>query len=323
MTYGLGPWGGLLADIVKAEFFGFRRALASVVVFGSVARGEDKQGSDVDVFVTLREPILSRGRASLIFRERYRASLSGVRQAGRRISTRMVPVVTYDGIEAAVVADRVPLSFIFRGTDGTVLSPLYFSLADCSLVLYDRGGTLRRALNTVRLRMNRLGFERLPVHGGSYWRPGGPLSPADLEALGFDEKGSWFAAAACRYLRKARSALNGQDLPRAIAMWREVSNALLKASLSFCGIEPVKCDGWETAILRREASFLCPHSQLVQFAVILALDAQRGRPGLRSRSRPPETAGFLRNQIIAAERVLASSFSHMGLRTGESSTQRR
>jgi uncharacterized protein len=52
-----------ILDLLKAEAPALKRkyAVKSLAVFGSMARGDDPEGSDVDVLVTFEEPATFRG----------------------------------------------------------------------------------------------------------------------------------------------------------------------------------------------------------------------------------------------------------------------
>jgi hypothetical protein len=217
----------------------------------------------------------------------------------------VVPAITCDGVEATVVVDRVPVSFIFRVSGPSGLCPLYFSLVDCSLVLTDKRGCLKRVLAVTRSYMELLGYEKIAKGTGWYWRPAVPVARKHLRALGFDKKGRWAEQCAREYLTRARASFAVGDLDLTGVLLRQSIAYLVKAKLAFCGVEPVKCDRWEPVILRREAYLPSSAPDLGRPAPVFALSAV----GLESREGredlcPAEARSCIQGLVSSAEQVV-------------------
>lgn len=252
----------LLPDIAIAELYGFRNTLRSVIVFGSVARGDASTTSDIDLLVITTKPSAPSGKVSSEFRRSYKASLLRLK-VNHAVKPKVVEAVTCDGVEATVLVDSIPTSFIFRLAKP---SPLYFSLIDNCLTLIDKQRHMARALTATRSLMKRLMYGQMPLGTGWYWRPGTTLTCRNLHELGFYEKGRWSERQGRTLQVKSRIAANHQ---LAITLLHQSIRFFLKAWLAFSGILPIKCEPWEHLILQREPSSLSDYPGLRRLAVTI------------------------------------------------------
>ncbi len=134
-------WSWLLEGL--REEFG--EGLISVAIYGSVARGEEDEGSDLDVLVVAEDlpPDPS---------ERLRIS-------GRLARTVRPPPGT-----------PRPLSTVLLTPGETERNPpILLDLVEDALILYDRGGFLSRVLERIRERLRELGARRVKTDRGWYW----------------------------------------------------------------------------------------------------------------------------------------------------------
>jgi uncharacterized protein len=125
--------------------------LVSVVLFGSVARGDASLRSDIDLLIVARG--LPRGQFA-----RKRLLLPADRELGpeleplgaRGISTRLARIV------------RTP-----EEAGRTI--PLYLDLTEDAVLLFDRDGFFARILERVRASLRRLGSRRVWSGKSWYW----------------------------------------------------------------------------------------------------------------------------------------------------------
>jgi predicted nucleotidyltransferase len=121
--------------------------LISLVLFGSVARGQASHTSDIDLVIVaegLPRSLAERRRPFLQSWERARAA-------------RDLPHVEWNLITKSPEEARVH-------------SPLYLDIVEDGLVILDRGGVVGAVLSAMRARMRALGSRRVYLADGSwYW----------------------------------------------------------------------------------------------------------------------------------------------------------
>lgn len=125
--------------------------LISVVLFGSVARGEATPFSDIDLLVVAEG--LPRGRFAR--RDALKAADQAVEK--RLLALRRKGVVTDFCI--IILAPKETKDF----------RPLYLDLVEDALLLYDRDGFFAEVLIQLRQRLQRLGARRLRLGRIRYW----------------------------------------------------------------------------------------------------------------------------------------------------------
>ena len=156
----LSPSFKALADRVVAEY---RAALGddlvAIALFGSVARGQARPDSDLDLYVVTRRPSLADPRLRAMWQRidaspEYKALVS----AGYRPTPSPVPHTVDDLL-------RHPW--------------ILLDITHHGIVIYDPESLLERELNAVRRRMAELGSRRVDLPDGSWywdlkpdWRPG-------------------------------------------------------------------------------------------------------------------------------------------------------
>ena len=121
--------------------------LISIVLFGSVARGQAKAESDIDVLLVaegLPRSLADRRRPFLEAWERARAA-------------RGLPYVEWN------LVTKTP-------DEARVRSPLYLDLVEDAILILDRHGFFDAVLSGMRARMRELGSRRIHLSDGSwYW----------------------------------------------------------------------------------------------------------------------------------------------------------
>jgi len=146
------PYRGLLQELVAALRRRLGDALVSVVVFGSVARGEAGRESDVDLLVVAEGLPRSRLRRQDLFME---------------VEEEVRPVLE----ELAELGYHVELSPILKTPEEAArVTPLYLDMVEDAVVLYDRGGFFSGILERLRRRLGELGAERVRCGKLWYWR---------------------------------------------------------------------------------------------------------------------------------------------------------
>ncbi len=147
----LTPEHPFIAAVVRAVRHVYDEQLASIAIFGSVARRSARPDSDLDLFLVIDN--LPRGhRARLQTFDAVEHQLAGEMEELDRAGT------------------RVELSPVLRTPDDLKTpSPLLLDLTEDAVLLQDRGGVLAAALDDLRRRLCRLGSRRVWVGTHWYW----------------------------------------------------------------------------------------------------------------------------------------------------------
>lgn len=127
--------------------------LRSVCLFGSVARGQDRSGSDIDILVVadgLPEDVGLRHRETNDARMRIRGT-----EAYRRLKT----------IGSAYLISEVYLT----PEEVERHPPILLDISEDGILLYDKDGFLSMVLAEFRRRLKELGAKKVSGSKGTYW----------------------------------------------------------------------------------------------------------------------------------------------------------
>ncbi len=125
--------------------------LVSVVLFGSVARGEAGPYSDIDLFIVLEDAPRSM--------RRRRAVLEPVRQA-------LTPALEKLW-DTGIYTDFVEI--IRTREEAQRFHPVYLDMTQEAVLLYDKGGFMAKVLERLKERLNELGARRKRLGKVMYW----------------------------------------------------------------------------------------------------------------------------------------------------------
>ena len=139
--------------------------LISVVLFGSVARGEAQANSDIDLLVICRE--LPTG----VFRRRE--VLEPVRERLQEVLDRLW--------EQGIYADFTEVIKTMEEAEKTHL--LYLDMTEEARILLDRDGFFARVLDRVRGRLRELGAQRKKLGHLRYWDLKPDFQPGEVVIL--------------------------------------------------------------------------------------------------------------------------------------------
>lgn len=147
------PYKSLLEKLTKLLQEEFQDRLVSVVLYGSVARGNNRKDSDIDLLLVIKG-------------------------LPKTITER---VILFDKVERKLDDDimrlmdegyYVTFSPVLKTPEEAVrFSPIYMDITEDAIILYDRDGFFRKVLEKTRKRLKELGFERVWLSEKSwYWR---------------------------------------------------------------------------------------------------------------------------------------------------------
>lgn len=139
--------------------------LVSVVLFGSVARGEADKTSDIDLFIVAKR--LPRGRfARLEYLGEARAKVEPLLE---QLQDENIWADFTEVIKTKEEAERI--------------RPLYLDMVEDAVFLHDKGGFFRSILERLRRRLEELGSRRIRTDEGWYWDLKPDLEPGEVFEL--------------------------------------------------------------------------------------------------------------------------------------------
>jgi nucleotidyltransferase len=147
------PYKSLLEKLTKILLEEFQDKLISVVLYGSIARGDNRKDSDIDLLLVIKD-------------------------LPKTITER---VILFDKVERKLDDDimrlmdegyYVTFSPILKTPEEAMrFSPIYMDMTEDAIILYDRNGFFRKVLEKTKKRLKELGFERVWLSKKSwYWR---------------------------------------------------------------------------------------------------------------------------------------------------------
>ncbi len=145
------PYATLLNNMLKIMKEEFKDDLISVVVYGSVARGDNRNDSDVDLLIIME----NLPKDSMLKRIRL-------------FETKVEDKLNLD--EYWKMGYYISLSPVLKTPEeAEKFSPLYLDMVYDAVILYDRNYFFTRILQKLRDRLKELGAERVRMGKKWYW----------------------------------------------------------------------------------------------------------------------------------------------------------
>ncbi|MFP3202768.1 MAG: nucleotidyltransferase domain-containing protein [Sulfolobus sp.] len=145
------PYATLLNNMLKIMKEEFKDDLISVIVYGSVARGDNRNDSDVDLLIIMK----NLPKDSMLKRIRL-------------FETKVEDKLNLD--EYWKMGYYISLSPVLKTPEeAEKFSPLYLDMVYDAVILYDRNYFFTRILQKLRDRLKELGAERVRMGKKWYW----------------------------------------------------------------------------------------------------------------------------------------------------------
>ena len=129
----------------------FGDKLVSFVIYGSVARGEARKDSDIDMLIIVRGLPKGRFKRQEIFEEVEKEIEGDLKELWKK----------------GIFISLSPL--IKTPEEALKPSPLYLDMVEDSIILYDEGDFFKKVLSKMRERLKELGARRVRLGKKWYW----------------------------------------------------------------------------------------------------------------------------------------------------------
>ncbi|BAK54828.1 hypothetical protein STK_25830 [Sulfurisphaera tokodaii str. 7] len=147
------PYKSLLEKLTNLLLQEFGDKLISVVVYGSVARGDNRKDSDIDLLLVIKDlPRTLTERIMLFVKVESKMESEIERLMDEGYYVTFSPII------------KTP-------EEAVKFSPLYMDMTEDAIILYDKDNFFGRVLDETREKLQKLGFERVWLSKKIwYWR---------------------------------------------------------------------------------------------------------------------------------------------------------
>lgn len=141
--------------------------VVSVVLYGSVSRGEAGPESDVDLLLILKD-------ASPVYRQRLQPLIPALRRLRRQSCWSELETSGYVPSLSVLVLSR---------EEAEQNRLLYLDMIDTAHILLDRDGFFQARLDALQVRLRELGAKKVRCNGTWYWDLKPDLKPGEVVTL--------------------------------------------------------------------------------------------------------------------------------------------
>ncbi len=144
----------LIRKFVCGVFERYNGRVYSVVLFGSVARGEARQNSDLDFLVVVKG-----------LPENYSQRVKEISQIMEKLTKTKLTLWEKRGIFANIEA------IVLTPEEASINQPVYLDMATDAIIIYDRKDFMKNTLSKLRRKLEELGARKITTPEGNwYWQ---------------------------------------------------------------------------------------------------------------------------------------------------------
>ena len=146
---------GLLKHFLVLVREEYKDQIIAVVLYGSVARGEAKPTSDLDLILVIEDPPSLDEKSTKRFILKVEDRLKGGEEFQNLVKSGLYP-------------DLRPI--ILSRSEASMNRYIFLDLIDDAIILFDRNDFFKKRLETLKRRLKELGSEKVESQdGGWYW----------------------------------------------------------------------------------------------------------------------------------------------------------
>jgi nucleotidyltransferase len=147
------PYKSLLEELTKLLQEEFQDKLISVVLYGTIARGDNRKDSDIDLLLVIKDLPKTITERVILFDKVERKlddDILKLMDEGYYVTFSPIPKTPEEAMR---------------------FSPIYMDMTEDAIILYDKNDFFRKVLEKTEKRLKELGFERVRLSEKSwYWR---------------------------------------------------------------------------------------------------------------------------------------------------------
>lgn len=146
------PYRNLMSKLLEELKRKFKDKLISLVVYGSVARGNFRKDSDIDILLVIEELPRSRLKRQDLFME---------------VENKLGKVIE----ELKAKGYLIDFSPIIKTPDeAKTITPLYLDMVDDAIIIYDKDNFFENVLKKLAKELKKLGAKKVKIGKKWYWK---------------------------------------------------------------------------------------------------------------------------------------------------------
>ncbi len=142
----------LIREFACEVFRKYNGRVYSVVLFGSVARGEARKNSDLDFLIVIKD-----------LSENYSQRVKEISQIIEKLTPTKLTLWENSGIFANIEA------IILTPEEASINQPIYLDMITDSVIIYDREDFMKNTLSKLRKKLEEMGAKKITTSKGDWF----------------------------------------------------------------------------------------------------------------------------------------------------------